>query len=442
MPAINLTMARIEALRPGSKPHDMRDAEVSGLVVRTQPSGRKVFYYRYRRVADFSQGTVLIGQVEIGLAAARKITLQLAAEVAAGGDPASRRRQTRAAAKQADMEAEAGRERAKLRRFGTYLTGPYATHAEAEQKRGAETVARIKAVFAGFLDLDISEITVKLVKDWRGERLKAGIAETTIDREVGMLSTVLTHAVQVSKLLAVNPLRELKPLVRAAAKTNKVRFLDEEEEEPRLRLALRERDASIRAERGRMNDWLAARSRPALPDCPQHFADHLEPIVLTLLGTGLRFGELTHLCWAAVDFRSRMLNVDGDDAKTGITRHVPMPTEVVSILSRWRMGRNVKPRDLVFPGKSGRPLVDIKTAWAALLRRADMENFRIHDLRHSYASRLVQRGVDLYRVQRLLGHASPTMTQRYAHLAPDHLADAVAVLDQPRPQRLVSSAAG
>jgi integrase len=430
MPAINLTTARIAALRPRPGPYDTRDAEIAGLIVRTHPSGRQVFYYRFRRTGDLHQGTVLLGSVQLGLAAARKLALGLAAEVAGGGDPAARRRATRAAAKQADTEAEAERGRAALRRFATYVAGPYATHAATEQKRGAETVARIQAAFAGFLDLDINEISVKLVKDWRGERQRTGIAPATIDRETGMLNSMLNHAVRVTKLIATNPLQDLKPLMRAAARTNKVRFLIAEEE-ARLRAALGARDAGMRAARARMNRWLDSRGRPALPDYPEHFADHLEPIVLTLLNTGLRFGELTQLRWAAVDLRSRLLTVDGDTAKSELTRYVPMPAEVLSILARWRMQKRAGPRDLVFPGKHGRPLVDIKTAWKPLLRRAAIEQFRLHDLRHTYASKLVQRGVDLYKVQRLLGHASPAMTQRYAHLAPDHLAAAVAVLDRP-----------
>jgi integrase len=347
---------------------------------------------------------------------------------------AIRRRRARLAAQLAEEQAGAQHDLVERRRFGVYLTKVYAPHAEAEQKRGAETVARIKAVFAKFINFDLSDITEGLVKDWRADRLKAGIAKTTIDREVSMLSTVLTHAVQVSRVLQVNPLRGLKPLVKASAKINKVRFLHDDEE-VRLREALAERDHDMRAKRAQMNRWLAARSQPALVDYPEHFVDHLEPIVLTLLGTGLRFGELTHMRWTAVDLRSRMLTVEGDNAKTGRTRYVPMPAEVMSIVSRWRARSRVGLHDLVFPGEHGRPLVDVKTAWAALLRRARIENFRLHDLRHSYASRLVQRGVNLFSVQQLLGHTSPIMTQRYAHLGPDHLADAVAVLDQPRSQQ-------
>ena len=70
-------------------------------------------------------------------------------------------------------------------------------------------------------------------------------------------------------------------------------------------------------------------------------------------------------------------------------------------------------------------------AFKEVCKRAGIEDFRWHDLRHDYASQLVQRGVDLYRVQRLLGHKDGRITQRYAHLAPRDLQSAVSVLDKP-----------
>jgi integrase len=421
-----LTTARIAALAPRPAPYDARDAELTGLVVRVHPSGRKVFNCRYR-LRDGRQKTVKLGPASIGVAAARRIALGLLAEVAAGGDPATERHTARTAARTAAAHTEARRELASQRRLGVYLAGPYARHVEAEQKRGHETVMRIKSAFASFLGLELTEITEQLVRDWRAERLKGGIAPSTADREVSMLSTLLGHAMRVSRLLAANPLRELRPLVRASAKTNTVRFLDDAEE-LRLRQALHDRDGEMREKRARLNAWRAARSKPALPDYPEHFVDHLEPIVLVLLNTGLRFGELTQLRWEAIDFRTRLVAVAGSTTKSGVSRHVPMTGEVASVVSRWRT--QYPPGDRVFPGRSGQTLTDIKTAWASLLQRAGIARLRIHDLRHSFASRLVQRGVDLYRVQRLLGHASPVMTQRYAHLQPDFLIDAVSVLDR------------
>jgi integrase len=424
MPAVKLTTARIVAFAPRPKPYDVRDAELTGLVVRVQPSGEKAFNLRYR-LGDGSQRTFKLGSVVIGIGQARKLALGKLAEVAAGGDPATARRGARAAAKLKTTQAAE-------RRLGTYLVGPYAKHVLAEQKRGAETLARIERTFAGWLDLDLAMITEARALDWRADRIQAGIAKATIDREVGMLGALLNHAVRVSELLPANPLARLKPLVKAATKTNVLRYLSDAEEAC-LREALHERDAAIRAGRARANALRAASRQPVLPDHPVHFIDHLEPMILVKLNTGLRYGELVQLSWSSVDFRSRLITVHGDTAKSALTRHVPMTDEVLSVLSRWRARDHTKRQmagELVFPGKAG-PLTDIKNGWKPLLQRAGIKNFRIHDLRHTFASRLVQRGVDLYRVQKLLGHSTPVMTQRYAHLQSEHLADAVRVLDRP-----------
>lgn len=83
---------------------------------------------------------------------------------------------------------------------------------------------------------------------------------------------------------------------------------------------------------------------------------------------------------------------------------------------------------MLFPGqRDGTPL-DVKKAWDTLRAKANLCDFRWHDMRHSFASKLAMRGVDLNTIRELLGHADLTMTLRYAHLAPEHKMDAVAKL--------------
>lgn len=158
---------------------------------------------------------------------------------------------------------------------------------------------------------------------------------------------------------------------------------------------------------------------PALP----HFGDHLTPAVLVSINTGLRRGELLSLKWPAVDFKGAQLTVEGSAAKSQQTRHIPLNAEALDALKKWQEQRQDEER--VFP------VGWLKTAWSNVLTKATVEKFRWHDLRHHFASKLVQAGVPLNTVRELLGHGSLAMTLRYAHLAPDQKREAVAKLVAP-----------
>ena len=107
--------------------------------------------------------------------------------------------------------------------------------------------------------------------------------------------------------------------------------------------------------------------------------------------------------------------------------NIPLNSVAVQTLTRWQ--KQGDSDGLVFPNPVTKlPMRDIKTAWLQLMKDAQIEDFRFHDLRHDFASRLVMHGVVLYRVKELLGHGSISMTERYAHLAPEALAEAVEVL--------------
>ena len=150
--------------------------------------------------------------------------------------------------------------------------------------------------------------------------------------------------------------------------------------------------------------------------------------MLLAVNTGLRRGELLKLRWRDVELSRQMLTVRGAGAKTGQTRHVPLNSEAIQVMKAWRP-MALEPEWCVFVGsESSKPLVAIKKGWAAVLKAAKVKSFRFHDLRHTFASKLVMAGVDLNTVRELLGHKSIAMTLRYAHLAPEHKAAAVETL--------------
>lgn len=124
------------------------------------------------------------------------------------------------------------------------------------------------------------------------------------------------------------------------------------------------------------------------------------------------------------------MTVDGGGAKDGQTRHIPLNPEALETLRQWKAQKAQQEGEVgyVFPGKGGRRLDNVKKSWMELLKSAKVDSFRWHDLRHTFASKLVMAGVALNTVRELLGHSDISMTLRYAHLAPESKAAAVELI--------------
>jgi integrase len=188
---------------------------------------------------------------------------------------------------------------------------------------------------------------------------------------------------------------------------------------------------------GRVRWLLPEEEKRLLDEC----SSHLRPIVTFLMDSGCRKDEALSLTWRDVVFEEDRvrIRIGADRAKNATATSKAVPKRTADLL-RQLFKECPEGADRVFlfvpKTKKGekpsapRPLGNIHIGFKAACRRAKIEDFNIHDLRHHYASRLVQRGVPLQRVQRLLGHKSMRMTERYAHLAPSDLDDAVAVLDR------------
>ncbi|MDX9976199.1 MAG: site-specific integrase, partial [FCB group bacterium] len=285
--------------------------------------------------------------------------------------------------------------------------------ASANRKWGDGAADRILSVFSDFADKPLTAINDWTVEKWRTERRKAGRTVATCNRDIATLKAALAKGRQWG--LDIDPLSKVK---QAKEDNAVVRYLTAAEDK-RLRAALQARDAQMIAARESGNEWRKERGKAVLPSL-EHFGDHLTPAVLLSLNTGLRRGELTALEWSDVNLPGKMLTVRAAAAKSGKARHIPLNGEAVAVLERWKEQAGSEGRVFLF--------ADAKKAWAALLVEAKIENFRWHDLRHDFASKLVMAGVNLNAVRELMGHADLKMTLRYAHLAPEHLAEAVAKL--------------
>lgn len=158
-----------------------------------------------------------------------------------------------------------------------------------------------------------------------------------------------------------------------------------------------------------------------LNELPPHLAD----IVRFSLATGLRRSNVTKLDWSQVDLKRRVAWIHGDQAKAGKPIHVTLNATALDVLAR-QIGKH---QARVFTYK-GKPVIQVNTkAWYQALKRAGIEDFRWHDLRHTWASWLTQQGVPLNVIQEMGAWESAEMVRRYAHLAPEQFTQHARVVD-------------
>lgn len=222
-------------------------------------------------------------------------------------------------------------------------------------------------------------------------RLNDGIRPATINRELSVLSAAINHARRKWGVQMDNPTQYQR--LRTAA--------------PRLRYL--ERDEAHRLQKE------ADALRPDLGD-----------FVRIALNTGCRKTELLLLKWSDVNLDRRFFVLRPENTKANRRRVIPLNDAALSSL-RSRLVGNTS--DWVFAKRNGQRVKALDWLFRKAVKSAGLTDFRIHDLRHTFASWLVSEGVELVKVRDLLGHTSISMTERYAHLMPNKLLDAVQVLD-------------
>jgi len=159
------------------------------------------------------------------------------------------------------------------------------------------------------------------------------------------------------------------------------------------------------------------------------------PFFATAFMSGMRLGELAALKWSDVDLEHGIIQVRRSlwrekegSTKSGRNRYVPVNLFLAEVLKRH--GRGKEPNARVFLSGSHDTLTcnSHRKPFARVINRANLKRIRFHDVRHSFASQLVMKGVPIRVVQELLGHSTVQMTERYSHLAPSATREAVEVL--------------
>tara|TARA_Y100001956_G_scaffold63040_1_gene63249 strand:+ start:472 stop:1647 length:1176 start_codon:yes stop_codon:yes gene_type:complete len=369
----------------------LNDTEISGFHARISPKGAIKYYFYYR--LNGKQRNYLIGSADsMTPAQARDLAKEKAGLVASGVDVQVQRVEER---------------KAEVRRsltLGKYLEEHYKDYLFAmNPKTAKQSYQSIANTFAFLADKPLEDIKAWDIQQWVTDKRKLGRAPATIEYTFNRLKAALNRAVEWEFIESHN----LSSVKIAKEDNTRIRYLSESEEAALL-------------------SALAAREAQLCEDNDSHqYADFFTPLITLAMHTGMRKGEMLTLRWESVSFENRYLTILSENAKSKKKRTIPMNDTVFNMLSQWR-AQNLN-EEYVFVHE-GKRVSFFQYPWQNLLKSAGISNFRFHDLRHHFASKLVMAGVDLNVVRELLGHADLKMTLRYAHLAPAHTAAAVQLI--------------
>jgi site-specific recombinase XerD len=275
----------------------------------------------------------------------------------------------------------------------SYLMAKYAE--DRATSKANNTLARdgslrkhIENYFGSYL---LAEVTPEMISDYRRKRYAEKKTVATVNRELAFLRNAYNVAIRHYKWCFVNPVSSVK-------------F---------------DRERNVR------DRWLTAEEEKNLFS---HLHGRLIEIVRLVLNTGLRQDEVLSLTRSNVDLFRRTITVKGKGDKI---RTIPLNAVALDIL-RTRMKTRHIHSELVFPSATGTKIMRqrLVRAFTKAAKDAGLQNLHFHDLRHTFATRLAQAGIDLYRIAKLLGHNDVSTTQRYAHHCPESLRSGVDILNE------------
>jgi integrase len=374
MPKVRLdsTVCLVASCPEGKSKDVLWDTVIPGFTLEVRPNGGKTYYLRYWTEDGRQRQIKLGGYGDISLLEARKKAQRLRSEVTLGGDPAAKKAERKAIPTYAELAKQ------------------HLTHAESYQRShsNVEAVMRLH-LLPRWGKLKLNEIKQQDVAKWLGLKRAEGLAPSTVEK----LRVTLHRSFELAARWnipggQVNPVRGIP---RPKFNNGRERYLTATEAE-------------------RLHKAVAASYNP-----------QLKYIVGLLLLTGARKMELLRAKWEHVDLERRSWHIP--DSKTGKARYVPLSQPAIDLIGQLPKFGNC-PWLLPNPDTK-EPFVDIKRAWDTARKEAGLQGLRIHDLRHSAASLMVNAGIDLFAVGRILGHADHQSTMRYSHLANDTLLAAV-----------------
>jgi len=272
----------------------------------------------------------------------------------------------------------------------------YSTPKKASSERDRSSLTHLLPFFGSYT---LSDITPRLINEYKTTRRVHGASPCTVNRELALMKHAFSLALKEWEWVRYNPVKMISMEKESPPRD---RWLTFEEEERLLSVS---------------SSWL-------------------KQMILFAVETGCRRGEMLSLGWKSVDLFRKVVIIFGN--KTGEKRSIPLTQRALEALRDMQREtvRSIK-EDLVFshPPEQRVNIHTLRFAFEEALKKAKIENFRWHDLRHTFASRLAQAGVDPYAIQRLMGHKTFTTTQRYAHHYVESLREGIGALEASRAER-------
>ena len=370
---MKLTKTIVEGAAPKAQRYRLNDSLVPGLCLLVLPSGQRTYYLRHR--VDGAQREMKLGSpTELSPDQARGLARELLAQVRAGQDPAEERRRRREAP---TIEALAQRH--------------LQAHASRKRSGRNDEILWRRHLLPAFGRVKVAALTRERIREWHATHAKPATANRALE--------VLGVAMGLAEDWGWRP-----------AGSNPVRGVKAHPERQRRRYVTPEELTRLRAALQRWEEAgpLAVRWR---------FAQ----LVRLLLLTGARLREVMCAEWSWIDWQRSVLLVPEHRGKTGAAE-IQLSERAVAILrelleAEGAMGGRC--RAVIAGAERTGPLVGYRRLWLALLQEAGIEELRIHDLRHTFASYTLSAGHSLGVVGQLLGHRSTQTTSRYAHLVDD-----------------------
>ncbi|MFH1415080.1 MAG: site-specific integrase [Elusimicrobiota bacterium] len=281
--------------------------------------------------------------------------------------------------------------RTKKIRFYDFVDKYIEVYSKVNNRSYKDDISRSKKLKEYFGNVLLDTITLLEIEEYKNKRIEA-VKGSTVNRELALLKSLYNKAID-WKYLNSNPVKG----IRFFKETGRIRYLSEDEIKRLL-------------------------------ECIDEL---IKPVVITGLNTGMRKGEIFNLKWDDIDLQQNILHVK--KSKTGDVRSIPINNTLRKCLIELKNGNGHSNNGHVFLNLNNAPYKDIRKLFFKALERANIKNFKFHDIRHTAASHMTMNGVDLKTLKDLLGHKRIETTIKYAHLSPLHGRKAIMVLDSVMP---------